>query len=520
MRWFWRIAGAALAAGLLLAAAGAALPLYVPWLAGTQGVRVGSASWCGPGLCLERVRRGGISAERVILSTDRRVLLLQPVVTLDAQALGGAGGGGGIGSGGALPGWLGPVEVRELQIAGLPVDLPPLSGTVLPERSLSGEGVEIAGDRATLSRPGPFGPLKIAVERRRDAAGTALDLSVTCAPCAYGSEALGGTVALESVTVAGRLDGEGFAGSVRAGAVEVAVTVARPERIGSMSDTALTGTFRLEGQPIAELYALLGGVIPEAAKARIRGTVSGGGTFAWPGPELTFTPEIEGFSVDGLIGSQYRAGTFRYMARWGPDDYRRRQSGEGTPGWVSLTDLQPWLPAAVIAAEDGAFRSHPGYSIEDMLRAAAENDERGEIRQGGSTLTQQLAKNLFLSGERTYVRKLRELLYAVEMERELGKPRILELYLNIVEWGQGVHGAGPAADVYFLKSPAGLLPEEAAWMAGLLRHPESAWRREYLAGKPDPRRVQQILGRMADLPEEERAAAMVREIRLIPPPAR
>jgi membrane peptidoglycan carboxypeptidase len=185
---------------------------------------------------------------------------------------------------------------------------------------------------------------------------------------------------------------------------------------------------------------------------------------------------------------------------------------------VSLATVGPWLPAAVIAAEDAAFREHPGYSVEGMRDAAAKNAEEGAVVRGGSTLTQQLAKNLFLDGTRSYARKLRELLYAVELEQELGKRRILELYVNVVEFGPGLRGARAAAQTYFLKEPAGLLPEEAAWLASILRFPRTAWRTQYLTDRPDDRRVDWILENLRGVPEEARLAAVGRPVRLVPPP--
>ncbi|MFN7134900.1 MAG: biosynthetic peptidoglycan transglycosylase, partial [Myxococcales bacterium] len=179
--------------------------------------------------------------------------------------------------------------------------------------------------------------------------------------------------------------------------------------------------------------------------------------------------------------------------------------------------MGPWLPAAVIAAEDAGFRAHPGYDLGGMQEAAAKNEAEGGIVRGGSTLTQQLAKNLFLDGTRSYARKLRELLYAVEMERELGKPRILELYLNVVEFGPGLRGARAAADTYFLKAPAGLLPEEAAWLASILRFPKTAYERQYRAGKVDASRVRWILENLRGVPEDARTAALERPVRLVPP---
>ena len=130
------------------------------------------------------------------------------------------------------------------------------------------------------------------------------------------------------------------------------------------------------------------------------------------------------------------------------------------------------LPAAVLAAEDQRFELHPGYDDIELASLLASVEPEG-LRRGASTLTQQLARTLFTGGEKTVARKLRELLYAIEMERTLGKPRILELYLNTVDWGPGLCGARAAARTYFRKRPEQLTPLEAAWLG---RHPARAAR--------------------------------------------
>jgi monofunctional biosynthetic peptidoglycan transglycosylase len=103
------------------------------------------------------------------------------------------------------------------------------------------------------------------------------------------------------------------------------------------------------------------------------------------------------------------------------------------------------------------------------------------------------------------------------MERSLGKQRILELYLNMVELGPGIYGAGPAARAYFVKRPAGLLPEEAAFLAGILNSPRTAWKTQYLTDQPATGRVQWVVRNMANLDDETRAAALTRPIRFVPP---
>src|SRR5262249_54768926 len=125
--------------------------------------------------------------------------------------------------------------------------------------------------------------------------------------------------------------------------------------------------------------------------------------------------------------------------------------------------------------------------------------------RGASTLTQQLARMLYTGGERTAIRKLRELLYAVEMERTLGKQRILELYLNSVDWGPGLCGARLAAHTYFGKAPSKLSALEAAWLAASLHQPQRAYEREFLTGHPDLVRAHGVLAQMRSVPTLERA---------------
>ena len=139
--------------------------------------------------------------------------------------------------------------------------------------------------------------------------------------------------------------------------------------------------------------------------------------------------------------------------------------------WVGYARISPDLKRAVLVAEDSAFWQHEGIDI-DQIRESLEADlEKGRMVRGASTITQQLAKNLYLSPSRNPVRKLRELLITRRLEAELTKRRILELYLNVIEWGDGVYGAEAAARVYFHKAALELGPEEAALLAGAIRSP-------------------------------------------------
>jgi monofunctional biosynthetic peptidoglycan transglycosylase len=138
-----------------------------------------------------------------------------------------------------------------------------------------------------------------------------------------------------------------------------------------------------------------------------------------------------------------------------------------------MRQISPQLALAVLVAEDIEFFQHHGFSVAEM-RIAVEQARDGARIRGASTITQQLAKNLWLSSDRTFVRKLREALLAVDLERFLTKQRILELYLNVVPFGPGVFGAEAAARRYFDKSALFLTEVESAQLAAGLTRP-SLW---------------------------------------------
>lgn len=140
--------------------------------------------------------------------------------------------------------------------------------------------------------------------------------------------------------------------------------------------------------------------------------------------------------------------------------------------WVKYQDISVNAKRAVISAEDTGFVDHAGIEWEAIERALRANAESGAIRFGGSTITMQLAKNLFLSSERSYVRKAQEIAIALWIEAVMDKPRILELYLNVAEWGVGVFGIEAAAQHYFNRSAARLTARQAAWLAAILPSPK------------------------------------------------
>ncbi|MGB3037687.1 MAG: transglycosylase domain-containing protein, partial [Methyloceanibacter sp.] len=140
-------------------------------------------------------------------------------------------------------------------------------------------------------------------------------------------------------------------------------------------------------------------------------------------------------------------------------------------GYVRLDRLPPYLPQAVIATEDRRFYNHLGVDPVGLVRAGMRNLIAGSVVQGGSTITQQLAKNLFLSPDRTMARKLEEAMYAIWLERRFTKDEILELYLNRVYFGGGTYGVEAAARRYFGRSARSVTLTQAALLAGLLKAP-------------------------------------------------
>jgi monofunctional glycosyltransferase len=172
--------------------------------------------------------------------------------------------------------------------------------------------------------------------------------------------------------------------------------------------------------------------------------------------------------------------------------------------WVPLGQISPNLQRAVLAGEDTNFATHDGFDYEAIrrayedaqreaereARAEGENDSSGwlpalpSLGRGASTITQQLAKNLYLSTERSLFRKAREAIITYFLEKDLSKQRILEIYLNVIEWGDGIYGAEAASRHYFNKPAAALTPREAAFLAAIIPNPRTVFNPQL-----NPRRV-------------------------------
>lgn len=158
-------------------------------------------------------------------------------------------------------------------------------------------------------------------------------------------------------------------------------------------------------------------------------------------------------------------------------EYREKEAKEKgknyriTQVWNSLPRISPYLIKAVLIAEDDKFWRHEGFDYEAIQKAIEKDIKAGKFKLGGSTISQQLAKNLYLSPAKNPLRKISEAVITWKMERALSKKRILELYLNVIEWGEGIFGAEAAARHYFGKSSSDLTPQEAARLAAVLPNP-------------------------------------------------
>jgi len=210
---------------------------------------------------------------------------------------------------------------------------------------------------------------------------------------------------------------------------------------------------------------------------------------------------VGALAIAFLVAQLWFVGHIIYWTRYAPETTAFMESRlEERPGmklerrWVPYSAISVHLKRAVVVAEDAKFLDHEGFDWEAIQDAMAKNARKGRVVAGASTISQQLAKNLFLSGERSWLRKGQEAIITWMLEQTMSKRRILELYLNVAEWGDGVFGAEAAARYHFGIPAAALGPEQAAWLAAILPAP-----RRYVRGRTTPYidgRVAHILARM------------------------
>lgn len=197
--------------------------------------------------------------------------------------------------------------------------------------------------------------------------------------------------------------------------------------------------------------------------------------FRWLGVAATVAVLTGGMGACALYWSVPSVG---WLADTNPPStaFMDRSRAEGAAvdwRWVPLDQVSPHLLQAVLVAEDIEFFQHGGFSFAEMRAAVTRALERGAPPRGASTLTQQLAKNLWLSPDRSALRKLREAVLTWKLERALSKRRILEIYVNVVQFGPGIWGVGAAAARYFGDAPLWLTPAQAASLAAGLPRPSS-----------------------------------------------
>lgn len=228
---------------------------------------------------------------------------------------------------------------------------------------------------------------------------------------------------------------------------------------------------------------------------------------------------VVGWAVYRLYRSEFPdvsalATQFAVVHYEGPKEPPRITLQRARPaGWVKLAEMSRLAVGAVVVSEDWAFFSHKGYDPNQIREAVEEDLREGRFARGASTITQQVVKNVFLSREKSVWRKFKELILAVRLEGSVSKHRILETYLNVAEWGEGVFGIGAAARQYFGKAPEELTAKEGAFLAMLLPSPKrysQSFRRKELT-RYARRTVRDILDKMTQaryLSLEERDLAL------------
>ncbi|MBP2645195.1 MAG: Peptidoglycan glycosyltransferase [Firmicutes bacterium] len=189
-----------------------------------------------------------------------------------------------------------------------------------------------------------------------------------------------------------------------------------------------------------------------------------GAAFYWADSNVKQTPSSSAISIDDDASFFHRV--YRVFAL-----KKEINAKVSKVNYTRIKDIPLVLQQSIIAVEDNRFYHHYGFDIEGILRAMLVNLQRGEVEEGGSTITQQLVKNLFLTHERTWGRKLEEVILSIDMELRYSKEEILELYLNSIYFGSGATGIADAAKIYFDKPPSELNLAESTMLAGLPNAP-------------------------------------------------
>jgi len=325
--------------------------------------------------------------------------------------------------------------------------------------------------------------------------GSPEGLVATCAPCNFTIAALGpAPLALERVELTISAEGaDQYHGRLRLGSAPHTIALSWRGGIDRSDRMQLEAT--LAPTPLRHAVQVFGTALAERASVQVEGSLSLALGVQLPDGPWRVQPRIDNFVVQGL-------GTERWL-----DLQRPAACRQGSDG--SVTPVGGWLPRAVIAAEDQRFFEHPGYDLGALTEAWRHNQHPQAALVGASTLTQQLAKLVVTGDDRSAARKLRELLYAVEMERTLGKARILQLYLALAPWGGGVCGAERAVRVHLGQRDASTVgPLAAAWLASLLPQPDALLRAEQQRAQVDAVRVSRVIEAMRPMNAQQRDKAL------------
>ena len=308
-------------------------------------------------------------------------------------------------------------------------------------------------------------------------------LSLHCQPCTVRSSSWGDEpVHLANARMTVRRNATQLQGTLSSGALQATWHA-------TVRAAGLSMHITLPDTPVHDAYALFASAIPEVAYAQMEGTLALQATLELPSKKLTVQPRLHGMAVRGL-GTEHWAQARSKCARALP---------------TAQLGTDSLLARAVIAAEDQRFFTHTGYDLTEMTQALHRNQGAQAKARGASTLTQQLAKLLVTGGARSPVRKLRELLYAVEMEHTLGKARILRLYLDHAPWGATVCGAQAAAQAYFGQRADRLTAAQAVWLAAMLHNPAMEVRQWRSTGQINQARAQWVAGNLRPLKTTQRS---------------
>ncbi len=334
-------------------------------------------------------------------------------------------------------------------------------------------------------------------------------LQLHCQPCTLRSSSWGSEpIRLQDARMTVRRNATELRGTLQSGAVTATWH-------GTLRSTGITLHIDVPTTPVAHGYALFANAIPEVATAQIDGTFALKATLELPSKTLNVQPRLDGMTVQGL----------------GTEAWAQAQSqcNRGLPAAMVRAHVRndSLLARAVLAAEDQRFYEHPGYDLVEMNKALRSNQAEDATLQdlgraarpprGASTLSQQVAKLLVTGGERSPVRKLRELLYAVEMEQTLGKARILQLYLSHAPWGATVCGAQAAAHTYFGKRADQLTAAQAVWLAAMLHNPALEAQRWKARGSINLERAQWVAAGLRPLRRAERIQLLADLAEMGPP---